>query len=798
MEAGTDAAIAFLEQLYPEGLWSLTSIQPDKKGIETRTFSAQSADATRAWIEKFNGKRNIYFSVNQPSGILRKKAEKSDIRAAHYLHVDIDPRAGEDLAEEQERIRQLVVEENGWPDHLPRPQIVLFSGGGYQCFFRLAEPVAINGDIDKAEEFERYNKALELALDGDNCHNCDRIMRLPGTLNIPDAKKIKKGRVPVEAAVLLAREGAIPLQAITPAPRLQSAEAAAPRGHIQRGAVVARLDELDSWGVPDPIKVIIAQGALPDREDMTEKQRHFSRSEWLFYACCEMVRHEVPDETILSLITDPNWGISAHVLAQKNVERYAVRQIERAHDRAIDPMLLQLNERYAVVKNIGGKCRVIEEVADEALKRTRLTTITFADFKAAWCNRLVQVGTKDDTPVYAQAGKWWLENPRRTEHDRIVFFPEGNVPPGVRNLWTGFAVEPRPGTCERFLAHVRGIICAGNEEHYRYLLGWMARTVQEPARAGETAIVLRGGQGTGKTLFVDLFGRLFGRHYLDVADIKHITGNFNAHLQDCLLLFGDEAFQPRDSNHEGRLKTLITSRTLDIERKGIDLEVAANYVHLVLASNNDWVVPAAMDDRRFLVLDVSPARVGDYAYFKALVAEMDDGGTEALLHLLRTHDLRDFNVRAVPKTAGLRDQQVRSLAPIERTFLEILDHGASPDEQQWTSEFGPDFVSAEALCERLPAWVRNNEHGIRTRCGQFLARQAVLDAKTDKPMVQKIDRVVPVYPGSPEKRRVQLKFYQLRPRPELCVEWGEFYEFADPEAEWGAVEQAPAAPKVPF
>jgi len=47
------------------------------------------------------------------------------------------------------------------------------------------------------EQFRAINKALAAQFGGDNCHNLDRVMRLPGTINIPNEAKRKRGCVPV-------------------------------------------------------------------------------------------------------------------------------------------------------------------------------------------------------------------------------------------------------------------------------------------------------------------------------------------------------------------------------------------------------------------------------------------------------------------------------------------------------------------------------------------------------------------------------------------------------------------------
>lgn len=794
----TADSVAFLKALYPSGLWALTSIQSDRKAIETRTFLSSQEDEAAAWIEKFNGKRNVYFSVNQPKERISKKADKQDIGTAHFLHVDIDPRAGEKLDEEQTRIRLLV---DQWHQKFPAPHIAVWSGGGMQLFWRLDKHVEIGGSIELAEDFERYNKALESALGGDNCHNVDRIMRLAGTLNLPDEKKVAKGRVPVLAEVIFIREGTVALTDMPQAPKVQTSSkegfgGAAPRVKISGNvARLGELAELDQWAVTDKTKVLIAQGSLP-RDDQTEKQHSFSRSEWVFYAICDLIRHDVPDEIIFSIITDKGWAISEHVLAQKgDTDRYAIKQIEKAREHAVDPMLKQLNERYAVIKNLGGKCMVVEEIYDEVASRSRLTKMSFNSFRDAWMNRMVQIGTAPKTaePIYKPAGKWWLEHALRREFDQLIFAPNKEVA-GAYNLWQGFACEPRPGSCALFLAHMRDNICSSSEEHYQYLIRWMARAVQRPEKNGQSAVVLRGRQGTGKGLFIKTFGGLFGRHFLHVANANHLVGNFNQHLRDCVILFGDEAFYAGDRKHEAVLKALVTEETIHYESKGVDSEQGRNFVHLMMASNSNWVVPADMDDRRMFVLDVCEKRAKDIAYFKAVVDEIESGGREALLLMLMTMDLSGFQVREVPKTAALHEQKLLSLEPIQEWWYTKLRDGALLDDH----EVWQGTVMAEALIEDYLDYTRDfgvSRRGNETIVGQFLSH--VAPAMRRRRL--RCEITVPMEAGFVMKKKVTRVHY-LFPELDACrVRWAAL--FGASTMDWPIIEPVQGEldqPEVPF
>jgi hypothetical protein len=584
---------------------------------------------------------------------------------------------GEDLAAEQERIRRRLVEDE--------PTFVVFSGGGYQAFWRLREPVDVSTPEGRASVRDR-NKGIEVALGGDSCHNLDRIMRLPGTVNIPTAKKVEKGRRETLARVeVAALERVFDLGDFRPASTNGTKPTVLDPGNVQR---LAGVEDLDKWPqVSDRVKVVIVQGEDVDNP----KEGDNSRSAWLFDVCCQLVRAGVPDDVIYSIITDPDFLISSSVLDKApRIHEYAVRQIERAREEVEEPGLRELNDRFFIVGNYAGKCVVAEPHDRPEAGLPESHSIQSRDnFRARYSHRRVELGKKS-----AELGAWWLKHPKARRFERIVFAPGEELPPDVYNLWRGFAVEPRPGDWSLFEAHLRDNVAG---EHANWLLNWMARAVQQPGVPAEIAVVMRGGRGVGKTIVAEQFGALFGPHYLAISNAKHLVGNFNAHLEDCVVLLADEAFYAGDKRHESVLKSLITSSTLAIERKGFDLRTARNCIHLMMTSNEGWVVPAGLDERRFLVLDVERTRQRDRDYFGALVEQMAHGGREAMLHDLLARDLSEFDHRAAPDTRGLTDQKVRSLPPLRRRVYDMLATGWHP---QFKARGGEVFVPTAALADR--------------------------------------------------------------------------------------------------
>lgn len=358
-----------------------------------------------------------------------------------------------------------------------------------------------------------------------------------------------------------------------------------------------------------------------------------------------------------------------------------------ATDRGWKPTRLQedwvagMNDSYFVSRS-GGKTLIYEEKVDPVTERSAILGMTRGDFGTWLDNRTITVIGANGKPASKPLAAAWLSHPDRRQYDGIVLVPNRDVP-NYYNLWRGWGVELDRSEvarqrCRAIRRHLLYVLCKGNRAAYRYLLDWCAYAVQFPGRPGEVAVILKGGRGTGKGTFGQILHGIFGDHYLQISNSQHLTGNFNAHLRSCVMLFVDEAFWAGDRKGEGVLKGLITEPTIAIERKYHDVESVPNMLHIVMASNNDWVVPAGTDERRFFVLEVSDEHAQDHAYFAAVRAEMENGGVGALLDMLLSRDLARVNIREVPKTPALTEQKIRSFSTLERWLFDALKAGRLP------------------------------------------------------------------------------------------------------------------------
>jgi len=381
-------------------------------------------------------------------------------------------------------------------------------------------------------------------------------------------------------------------------------------------------------------------------------------------------------------------------------------------DTGIHPYV-KINREFAFVI-AGGGCHILWETTD-AKGMWKLEHLTMSAFNGKFASHKIQLGRKT-VPVTEE----WMEWDGRRSYDGIVFAPCQPVPDRFYNLWRGFQVEPwgqEPvpppvqAALDAWLEHGLQNVCRGDRVLFRWLLAYCAHIVQRPWEKPLVSLVFRGAKGVGKNAFIETVGRLLGGHFLLTSNRRYLIGNFNGHLENCLMFALDEAFWSGDKQAEGTLKDLITGTEHVIEHKGKETYKVDNRTRVIIIGNEEWLVPASHDERRYAVFDVGDGRKQDRAFFKAMREGMEAGGYRLLLSHLQNVDLTGIDLNGAPETDALLDQKLASLEPFHQYWLDCLSEG-----RILLSDFGEEWPEA-VDCNRFRDAFRRyaKERHVRSR-----------------------------------------------------------------------------------
>lgn len=394
----------------------------------------------------------------------------------------------------------------------------------------------------------------------------------------------------------------------------------------------------------------------------------------------------------------------------------------RAEAERLVPDLARINKKHGFIKSLSGKPMVLSHVYNEFFEKEIVEFITPEAFMMVYSNQIAPESSQYDKNI--PMGKWWLGNAHRKEYETATFEPDKPAGEYVRNnklifnTWEGFAIEPKRGSWKHTIKHIYEILCNKNRDKFKYVMRWLAWCVQNPGRQAEVALIFKGKKGAGKGTILTHFSQIFGRHGAVIANREHLTGKHNAHLESLCYLFADEAYNPGDREVEGILKNLITEPSLAVEPKFRNLKISRNCLHICMATNNDWVIPATEDERRYFINQVdnryAKGECDDKKrdlYFKKIWDELENNNKEglaAMLYDLKYMQLEDYHPRYdIPVTEELRRQITMSLPKVKTAMSYFLEEGIFPGELR----DGKYIITLDALLE----YIHNlDEHNYKT------------------------------------------------------------------------------------
>lgn len=316
----TDEAIEFLIKWDTQGPRTLVAIRPTKeKGeeahVRARSFAIGEEEIMRKWIDEYNGQWNLYFVPNRCNSNVTTTPKKPQMRFMRCFHLDLDlPKDAEHteavLAELLQRIQSFD----------PAPHVIIFSGGGYQCFWLFDTERACEDWLERVEE---CNKAILKQVNGDgSCFNANRIMRLPGTVNVLNYLKRSRGRSPAMAHVVAQNWDA---------PRWSFEHDAMPRVP-EREPVPETIEPQE--GIDAKTQTV---EDLPAKLQKAVKNGDASthggdRSKLVWYITCSLVRLGWDDDNIEALLLNKALRCTDHIYDQSNPQQYAGLQVKKAKE----------------------------------------------------------------------------------------------------------------------------------------------------------------------------------------------------------------------------------------------------------------------------------------------------------------------------------------------------------------------------------------------------------------------------------------------------------------------------------
>jgi hypothetical protein len=386
-----------------------------------------------------------------------------------------------------------------------------------------------------------------------------------------------------------------------------------------------------------------------------------------------------------------------------------------------NPLIREMNGRFGILAR-GTKDVLIILKNGDRRPDDEVELIGIKAFHERMKAEPVQAVNAEGQPVTKSKSKIWIDHPLAERYHNLEFDP--SKPPGGNgrtwNIWRGFPHAAIPGSWDRLKEHLFVNIASGNEESYNWLLNWFAWGIQNPAKLPGTCPVLLGPPGVGKSFLADRYGALWLPHYLAITNIAHVLGKFNAHFVGRRFVFIDEGMFGGNRKEAGVIKARITENQLLMEMKGVDAIPMRNRAMVMVASNEDSVVPADLGDRRWMVLNVGTKHQEDHAFFAAIDDELRAGGYEAMMfELLHRDTSLGPNPLKTIKTAELFMQILRAQPPFVQYLHRILEEGRLPQN----TLSGPGSSTVRALLmdmrQQHPELQRFNDNALGMKLRDF-------------------------------------------------------------------------------
>jgi len=281
----------------------------------------------------------------------------------------------------------------------------------------------------------------------------------------------------------------------------------------------------------------------------------------------------------------------------------------------------------------------------------------------------------------------WSEDPDMKEYLEIVFHcDKSKVLQTQYNLFDGFIhldkVKPKKVDLSPVFEHIRSLVDY-NEEHFIYVISWLAQLVQKPHILPHTTLIFISEEGVGKDLFSKFISDVINNKYThNTEKLDNICGKFNSILGGKLLITINETNPVESRERIENIKFLVTAEEVTIEGKHKDPVKAPNFCRFIFFSNRLFAFPVEDGSRRPVIFKASskylPVNYGvenNKKYFSNLAENIykNQEYQKAFLDYLKTYDISKFNPKEITKSSLHQELEENSVSPIVHYLADIVN-----------------------------------------------------------------------------------------------------------------------------
>lgn len=188
----------------------------------------------------------------------------------------------------------------------------------------------------------------------------------------------------------------------------------------------------------------------------------------------------------------------------------------------------------------------------------------------------------------------------------------------------------------------------------------------------------------------------------NVSKLSDLTGKFNSVGQGKILLVLNEVSDIKASSNKDmeEMKTIISDRVSRVEEKYVKKKTGENTMNIIIVTNNSAPVAITPNDRRYLVVTVSPKFKGNKSFFDALSAACTEEFYSELLTYYLSIDVSGFVPEDIPWTQEKIDLAKATMSPIDQVCTTLLSRLTSPEGVRCSDVRSrlPDEYKSEEAC----------------------------------------------------------------------------------------------------